>query len=102
MNEKIAVKRLFKDLAKSKRVRFPRIRGKIPAPNEQGVYIIYNPEGKVVHVGRTPSGRNGLRQRLGNHLHNASSFTAHYLNGRGSKLRNGYRFRYIVVSKPRL
>src|SRR4051794_13347732 len=100
MNEKIAVKRLFQQLSASTRVRFPPFRGKIPAPNEQGVYIIYNRAGRVVHVGRTPSGRNGLRQRLGNHLHNASSFTTHYLGGRGSKLRNGYRFRYIVVSRP--
>lgn len=65
---------------------------------EQGVYIIYAPRAKkVVHVGRTYRGKAGLQQRLKNHLHGSSSFTAEYLKGNGKKLLGGYKFKYLPL-----
>ena len=64
--------------------RFPEPRGRIEAPNQQGVYIIYSPSGRVMHVGRTPKGRRGIVQRLGDHLHARSSFTNVHLDGDGA------------------
>lgn len=72
-----------------------------PNSTEQGVYIIYDPKGEVVHVGRSVRGRNGLYQRLRNHLRGNSSFTKQFLNGDGSKLRSGYKYKYKVIPNPR-
>jgi len=66
---------LFTRLKRTPLKTFPGSQGKIDAPNGQGVYVIYDPLGNVAHVGRTPSGSGGIRQRLKNHLHGASSFT---------------------------
>ena len=101
MRERKRVRSLFEELSRASRKKFPAPREKLNAPNRQGAYVIYNPSGRVVHVGRTPSGADGLRQRLKNHLHNASSFTTKYLDGRGSKLRKNYSFRYLVVKNRR-
>ena len=73
--EQKIIRTLFKELTHSRSQIFPEPRGRLKAPNKQGVYVIYNPHGRVLHVGQTPSGVGGIRQRLGNHLHNASSFT---------------------------
>ena len=102
MTEKANVKILFGQLINSKEDLFPEPRKKIPAPNKRGVYIIYSPKGKVLHVGRTPKARNGIAQRLRDHLNANSSFTNKYLKRDGSKLRQGYKFKYLVVSDPRL
>jgi excinuclease UvrABC nuclease subunit len=99
--EQNKVTALFEKLTSAAVHRFPKSGEKLDAPIEQGVYVIYSPREQVLHVGRTPSGRKGLRQRLGNHLHGASSFTIRYFNGQGSTLRSGYVFRYLVVKDPR-
>jgi len=65
------------------------------------VYVIYNPKGTVLHVGRTPRAKKGLRQRLNNHLLGQSSFAHKYLKGRGNLLRKGYKFKYLVIKNPR-
>jgi hypothetical protein len=39
--------------------------------------------------------------RLANHLHGLSSFTKHYLEGKGSKLRQGYSYRCLPVKNLR-
>ena len=80
---------------------FPAAHERIDAPEGLGVYVIYNARRQVLHVGRTPKGVGGIRQRLKNHLHNASSFTTKHLNGDGSKLRRGCSFRCLVVKNPR-
>lgn len=80
---------------------FPDAGQSLNAPDRKGVYVIYDPKGRVVHVGRTPKGKRGLFQRLNNHLHGASSFTIHYLKGRGAKLRRGFKYRYLVVTNAR-
>lgn len=90
------------ELKRAKRHPFPEPGTRLEAPNEQGVYVIYSPKGEVLHVGRTYRGTAGLRQRLSNHLHAASSFTIKYLKGRGAKLRNGYSFSFVLVPEPRI
>lgn len=99
--EQKQVRTLFGQLVKAPLHLFPKAGERLSAPNERGIYIIYSPRGKIIHVGRTPSGRNGLRQRLSNHLYGASSFTIHYLGGQGSKLRAGYKFQYLSVADDR-
>src|SRR6266403_3559972 len=86
-----SLKRVFGELKKAPLTNFPAARGRINAPDAQGVYFIYSPRGKVLHVGRTPRGKKGLRQRLNNHLHAGSSFTLKYLDGHGARLRKGYQ-----------
>ena len=80
---------------------FPPYRQPIEAPTEHGVYIIYNSQDEVVHVGRSVRGKNGLYQRLKNHLQGSSSFTVNYLDEDGSKLRDGYKFKYLVIHDDR-
>ncbi len=98
------IEKLFKLFVRQKPYRFPR-RGYVESvgvPNKQGVYIIYDPKNIVVHVGRTQRGKNGLRQRLNNHLLGQSSFVEQYLKGQGSRLRKGYTFKCIVEKNPRI
>ena len=92
---------LLKSLINSEFHWFPKLRKGLNVPKKQGVYIIYDSKGKVVHVGRTQRGKEGLKQRLRNHLRGLSSFTKGHLNGDGDKLRKGYRFKYIVIENPR-
>jgi hypothetical protein len=103
--EQKAVRTLFKRLKRATLRSFPDHRGRMDAPDLQGVYVIYSPRiqkvRKVVHVGRTYRGTAGLRQRLKNHLHGASSFTNEFLKGHGRKLRNGYAFRCLPVRSAR-
>ncbi|MBU1993028.1 GIY-YIG nuclease family protein [Patescibacteria group bacterium] len=97
------IENLLKRLVKSQFREFPK-RGyaeSIGVPIEQGVYIIYDYESAVVHVGRTQRGNKGLRQRLNNHLLGQSSFVKRYLKGKGNKLRGSYRFKYLVISDSR-
>jgi len=98
--EREQVANLYADLIASPLVKFPP-RGLV-APMQQGVYVIYGPSGKVLHVGSTPSGFQGIWQRLRNHLHKASSFTLVHLKGDGARLRKGCGFRCLVVTNHRL
>ena len=99
--EQKTVRAVFTELKGSPLQTFPDLRGKLNAPDRQGVYVIYAPRGKVAHVGRTPKAKGGIAQRLRDHMSGASSFTNQYLNGEGSKLRGKYKFRYIVVNNRR-
>ncbi|MGB8276217.1 MAG: hypothetical protein WCF16_13210 [Alphaproteobacteria bacterium] len=99
--EQNTVRALFTKLIGSPLQIFPDFHKKLNAPDRQGVYVIYDPRGKVAHVGRTPKGKGGVAQRLRNHMSGASSFTHHYLNGDGSKLRGKYKFRCLVVDNRR-
>ena len=95
------IRRFLNELLRSDSHPFPPERGRLHAPTEPGVYLIYDARGRVAHVGRTPRARNGLRQRLNDHLHGNSSFTNEYLKGDGSKLRHGYQYKYLVITDPR-
>lgn len=94
--EQKAIRVLFSRLRRSPRQKFPK-NGKPKATDKQGVYVIYDPRNRVLHVGRTPSGADGIRQRLNNHLHNQSSFSNKFLKGHGEKLRRGYKYRCLIV-----
>ena len=95
------IKKLLDALLSSNPFPFPQAREKLMAPQKQGVYLILNPRGDVVHVGRTLRGKRGLYQRLRNHLNAASSFTNIHLKGDGSKLRKHYKYKYLVIENPR-
>lgn len=97
------IKDLFGRLTRGQLYDFPKhgYTESVGAPRRQGVYVIYSPKGTVLHVGRTQRGRKGLRQRLNNHLLGQSSFIEKYLKGRGSRLRNRYKFRYLAIKNPR-
>lgn len=95
------VKMLFDKLCAQSRRSFPLSHQPLDAPLKQGVYIIRKEEA-VLHVGRTLRGRNGIHQRLKNHLHGLSSFTNVYLKGKGATLRKaGYTYQYLMLEHPR-
>ena len=101
MNEQEHISQLLKDLKLQPIHRFPKARGSLKASKNQGVYVIRNPRSRVVHVGRTVRGKAGLHQRLCNHLAAQSSFVQKSLQGKGSKLREGFTYQYIEVSNDR-
>jgi hypothetical protein len=78
-------------------------RGHLHAPKRQGVYVIFSPKNRVLHVGSTPRAKNGIAQRLRDHLATRSSFTINYepLKSDGSRLRGGYKFCYLIVRSQR-
>jgi len=94
------IERLHRKLCTSKKVLFPKAGYQIYAPSEKGVYIIYNKNNEVVHVGCTPHAKNGIKQRLSDHLQGRSSFVAQFLQRNGEKLRYGYSFRCLAVDDP--
>jgi hypothetical protein len=99
--ERELIERLYERLITRPLVPFPSPRAVLDAPSGQGVYVIYRPDGRVLHVGSTPTGLKGIAQRLKNHMSNASSFSLVHLAGDEWKLRNGYAFRCIVVKNHR-
>jgi hypothetical protein len=96
------IKAKLHQLLKSPLLSFPVSGEKLSVPHLQGVYIIYDPKGRVAHVGRTIRGKRGLHQRINNHLHGRSSFAIKALEGRGTRLRQGFKFRFIAIEDSRL
>lgn len=94
-------KNLFDTLMRKTAISFPTARQRLDASTKQGVYVILDTKNRIAHVGRTLRAKNGIAQRLNNHLHAASSFTVHHLKGDGNKLRGKYRFKYIEVRNDR-
>jgi hypothetical protein len=96
MSELRRVKAKFGELKRAKRKEFPPPRQRLNETNERGVYVIYGPRDKALHVGGTPGGRRGLRQRLNDHLHQNSSFTekSQYLRKHGGRNQKD-RCRYV-------
>ena len=96
------VKELFNTLCSQPMLPFPEARKRLVAPSEGGVYIIRR-DGTILHVGRSLRGKEGLRQRLKNHLHGSSSFTIVYLKGNGDLLRDSrHTYQCLVVEDTRL
>ena len=91
----------FNSLIESIPTSFPLQREKLEAPIQKGVYIIQSRKGSVLHVGNTPRAKNGISQRLKNHMAGSSSFTNAYFDGDGSKLRGDYQFKYLIVDDAR-
>ncbi|MGO9168134.1 MAG: hypothetical protein ACLP56_14800 [Candidatus Sulfotelmatobacter sp.] len=99
--EGVSINRLFRALSRRPRKAFPRSGAPPDATEERGVYVIRDNCGIVLHVGRTPRGAKGIKQRLNNHLCGQSSFVRGHLEGVGGRLRNGCTFQYIEVADER-
>jgi hypothetical protein len=95
------IEALYNKLIASESYAFPKKGEVLAAPKERGIYIILSNRGTVLHVGNTPRAKNGIYQRLKNHLAGSSSFTRKHLNGNGSKLRKGHCYKYLPVANPR-
>lgn len=100
-DEKKQLEQLFKQLISAPIELFPEFRHPLKAPKKRGVYIIRSPKGTVLHVGRTPSAKDGLYQRLRQHMSGSSSFVIQDLNRDGSQLRGNYWFQCLVVDNRR-
>ena len=94
--------RMFGQLMDAPRRKFPRAHERLDAPTDRGVYVIYDPRGRPVHVGGTPRARNGMAQRLRDHLAGRSSFVIKHLKEKPSRLRRGYEFQCLAVCDSRL
>jgi hypothetical protein len=93
--ELVRVKAKFAELIRSPLHLFPGSRQRFKETDKRGIYVIYSPRGKVLHIGGTPRGQRGIRQRLGNHLHGQSSFTnkSNYLRRYGGRtLKDRYTY----------
>jgi hypothetical protein len=98
-SERQRIEELFKMLCKQEKLPFPQ-GGKLQATTGLGVYVIRKGD-VVLYVGRTLRGKEGISQRLNNHLQGASSFTKQYLNGNGAMLRNGHTYQYLIIENSR-
>ncbi|MBD81459.1 MAG: hypothetical protein CL840_21250 [Crocinitomicaceae bacterium] len=100
MKKRKEIQELYETLVNSKENIFPTT-GKITVSTEQGVYIVYSPTDEVLHVGRTNGGKNGLNQRLLNHVRNQSSFSKLYMQPNSIKLRGTHKFKYLEVENAK-
>ena len=99
-NESKKIMQLHQELLTSSFHFFPT-KGTVNVSDKQGVYIIYNSNQETLHVGKTDRGKEGINQRLLNHLRNQSSFAKKYLKRKNIILRNGCEFKYIEVENGR-
>jgi hypothetical protein len=100
-NELKMVQALFDKLTRAPKQKFPQAYSSLDAPNGRGVYVIYNHRGRPAHVGGTPRAKNGIAQRLRDHLAGRSSFTIQHLKQHPSELRGRYAFQCLVVPNSR-
>jgi hypothetical protein len=100
MTEQEKIKLLFDRLLDQKKHPFPK-KGRLDITCKKGVYIIYNSRGIVLHVGNTPSGKEGLCQRLNDHIYGASSFANKFLKPRNLTVRNNFKYKFFEVSSAR-
>ena len=96
------VREKFALLIKQPRFTFPAARQRLMAPTLGGVYVIYDSRGRAIHVGRTSRGKNGLHQRLRNHLGAQSSFVNKFFAGDGAALRGRCSYQCLPISNDRL
>ena len=100
MSEPDEIMNLYMTLIKKSFIPFPP-KGRLDVSNEQGVYIIYDPDRVVLHVGRSVRGKHGINQRLRNHLGNNSSFSQQYVEPNNINLRDGCSFKYLEIEDGR-
>lgn len=101
MSERQQIRSLFKALERQPEALFPIRGARLAITSAQGVYVIRGKDRVVVHVGRTVRGREGLLQRIGNHIAGKSSFVREYLKGRREVLRDGCTYQFLEVSDGR-
>ena len=95
------IKQLHKKLIASKLHAFPE-KGKVVVSSKHGVYVIYDSKKMhVLHVGKTVSGKNGINQRLSNHLGGQSSFSKKYVIPKKIYLRKEAKFRFFEIENAR-
>jgi hypothetical protein len=100
------IEKLFGELQKKEHHKFPKEGGISGESTKQGVYVIRDEHGTVLHVGRTYGAERGITQRLENHLYGSSSFTqSHFkdgeMKGNAKKLREVCTFQYLDVADDR-
>jgi len=100
--EQKAVRSYFHRLYRAPRNLFPRSRERLLCSKKHGVYLIFDPRGRVAHVGRTTRARAGIFQRLSAHLGGRSSFVIKFLGNRPSYLREGCSFSFLEIPNARL
>lgn len=100
MKEPEKIRLLHQKLLESKFYKFPLL-GKIGVSINQGVYIVYDNTKAPLHVGKTNRGRNGLNQRLLNHVRNQSSFSKLYMQKNNISLRDWGAFKFIEIENSR-
>lgn len=91
------ISKLLRKLLRQEKIYFPPKGSRLDATKSQGVYIIFDRNGLVAHVGRTHRAKKGINQRLNNHLQGKSSFVKIHLNGKGARLRQGFCYQFLVV-----
>lgn len=100
MDESKRIMNLHNQLMISNKYDIPTV-GKVKICQNQGVYIIYSQTGSVLHVGKTNGGKNGIDQRLLNHVRNQSSFSKLYMQPNKVNLRGTAKFQFIEVEDAR-
>jgi hypothetical protein len=100
MEERNIVLKFHEKLVSSELHTIPTV-GKISISNKQGVYIIYDYQMKVLHVGKTNGARNGIDQRLLDHISNRSSFSKLYMKPNKIFLRNSAKFKFVEIDDAR-
>jgi hypothetical protein len=101
MTESVHIMQLYKNLMAAQIHLFP-IKGKVNVSVKHGVYVIYSPTSEVLHVGMTPYGKEGLNQRLYNHISKTGIFYREYLKPRNISLRGTHKFQYIEIENSRI
>ncbi|EAS19379.1 hypothetical protein BBFL7_00846 [Flavobacteria bacterium BBFL7] len=99
-DEQQKILRLHHELLQSQCYVFPYI-GKVNVSLNQGVYIVYDNNNIVLHVGKTNGARNGLNQRLQDHVCNRSSFSKLYMQLNKIALRGWGKFQFIEIADAR-
>lgn len=100
MTEPEKIMELYNQLVDSPQYDFPS-NGKIEISNKQGIYIVYNDNNEALHVGKTNGAKNGLNQRLLNHVRNQSSFSKLYMQKENIALRAWGKFKFIEIESAR-
>jgi hypothetical protein len=101
-SERLEIEKFFAKLRKQPMRQFPKTHQRLDAPRKHGVYVIRK-KTVILHVGRTLRGKDGLYQRLKNHMHGLSSFARKYLKGDGGILRKPqYTYQYHIVEDKRI
>lgn len=98
--ESQTIRKLYENLISSQLHIFPT-RGKVKVSLLHGVYVLYSFSDEVLHVGMTPYGKDGLNQRLYNHISKTGIFYREYLKPNEICLRGIGKFRYIEVDDAR-
>jgi hypothetical protein len=100
MNEPKKIQALCDELLLSQLFSFPQY-GKLDITCEKGVYVIYDPQFEPLHVGNTPRGKNGICQRLNDHIGGSSSFAKNYLKPHNLSLKYGFMYRLLEIQNAR-